>query len=179
MLFSYPKETIGESEVNYDEYWKEKRGENLGELSPFQLARAIEVKQLLEPKCSVLDIGCGDGAVLKYIKHELDVIPWGADQSTYALKAAESFGVRTIHLNLNDPRSIEQLPVVDYIMALEVLEHLPNPESLIQALAPNVRRLLLFLCLIRAIGFTGCVCCVVERLRNGEDILESTFDFGL
>ena len=140
MIFSYPKDMIEESEVNYDEYWKEKRGENVGELSPFQLARAIEVKRLLEPKCSVLDIGCGDGAVLKYIKHELDVIPWGADQSTYALKAAESFGVRTIHLNLNDPRSIEQLPVVDYIMALEVLEHLPNPESLIQALAPKCKK---------------------------------------
>ena len=40
---SYPTEIIGESKVNYDKYWKEKRGENAGELSPFQLARAIEV----------------------------------------------------------------------------------------------------------------------------------------
>ena len=85
LVFSYPKDKIEESAVNYDEYWKEKRGKNLGELSPFQLARAKEVRQLLEPKCSVLDIGCGDGAVLKYIKHELGVIPWG-DQSNYALK---------------------------------------------------------------------------------------------
>ena len=140
LVFSYPKDKIEESAVNYDEYWKEKRGKNLGELSPFQLARAKEVRQLLEPKCSVLDIGCGDGAVLKYIKHELGVIPWGADQSNYALRAAESFGVRTLHLNLNDPDSIEKFPEVDYIMALEVLEHLPNPESLLRALAPKCKK---------------------------------------
>jgi len=140
MIFSYPKDIIEESAVDYDEYWKEKRGENLGELSPFQLARAKEVRHLLEPKCSVLDIGCGDGAVLKYIKHELDVIPWGVDQSTYALKSAESFGIRILHLNLNDPSSIEELPEVDYIMALEVLEHLPNPESLLRALASKCRK---------------------------------------
>lgn len=139
-LFSYPKARLEEQAADYDAYWKEKRGAELGQLSPFQEARAIEVCRLLAPGCSVLDIGCGDGAVLRYLHDELGVEPWGLDQSTVALKQAATSGIRTIHGDLNDPETIRQLPQIDYITALEVLEHVPHPEKLLRQLAPKCRK---------------------------------------
>lgn len=140
LLFSYPKNRIEEEAVDYDAYWQEKRGADVGALSPFQLARANEICELIEPNSSVLDIGCGDGAILKHLKKELNIEAWGVDQSSLALEAAKGAKVQTIQADLNETEAVQQLPEVDYITALEVLEHVPSPEPLLRALAPKCKK---------------------------------------
>ena len=140
LLTNYPKTEFEEISPDYDAYWREKRGNGLGQLSPFQQARAEAVAGLIAQKSTVLDIGCGDGAVLRYIKENVGVEAWGVDRSEIALKAAASHGVRTIQGDLSDSRVIETLPKVDYILALEVLEHMPDPELLLQALSGKARK---------------------------------------
>ena len=139
-LFSYPKTILEEDTADYDAYWKEKRGGALGELSPFQEKRASLVAELIETNATVLDIGCGDGAVLNYLREQKQIEPWGIDKSEIALAQAKESGVKTIMGDLRDPRVLEAIPEVDYITALEVLEHVPHPEELLRALAPKCRK---------------------------------------
>ena len=139
-LFSYPKTILEEDTADYDAYWKEKRGGSLGELSLFQEKRASLVAELMEANAKVLDIGCGDGAVLNYLREQKQIEPWGIDQSEIALAQAKESGVKTIMGDLRDPKVLEATPEVDYITALEVLEHVPHPEELLRTLAPKCRK---------------------------------------
>ena len=139
-LVSYPKTILEEDTADYDAYWKEKRGGALGEFSPFQEKRARLVAELMETNAKVLDIGCGDGAVLNYLREQKQIEPWGVDLSGTALAQAEENGVKTIMGDLRDPKVLEAIPEVDYITALEVLEHVPHPEELLRALAPKCRK---------------------------------------
>ena len=84
-LVSYPKTILEEDTADYDAYWKEKRGGALRELSPFQEKRARLVAELIETNAKVLDIGCGDGAILNYLRERKQIEPWGVDQSEICL----------------------------------------------------------------------------------------------
>ena len=68
-LGRYPKfrEKIGK--LDYDEYWVERRGSSTNSvLSDWQKVRADQSLKILEAGSSVIDIGCGDGAVLNYFR---------------------------------------------------------------------------------------------------------------
>ena len=111
-LFNYPKTILEEDTADYDVYWKEKRGGALGELSPFQEKRARLVAELIETNAKVLDIGCGDGAILNYLRERKQIEPWGVDQSEAALAQAKESGVKTIMGDLRDPKVLDAIPEV-------------------------------------------------------------------
>jgi methionine biosynthesis protein MetW len=80
--------------------------------------------------CSVLDVGCGDGFTASVIASSCQVT--GVDVSETALHKAEENGLKTIKFNLDDG-----LPEVnqkhDVVLLLDVLEHVHNPEKLLDA----------------------------------------------
>ena len=120
--------------VNYDLYWKTKRSSGPG-LSAWQKERADLIAKLVEPEVKILDLGCGDGYLAKYLQDSNDGLTViGADVSVDAVAAASQLGLETRLVDLNNATDIEQLPAVDYIMALELIEHLPCPEELLQKL---------------------------------------------
>lgn len=141
-LITYPKQTIAtEQDVDYDTYWKEKRGEGgsyLGKMSSWQKQRGDIIANVIgtNDTVSILDIACGQGEILNYMKQEKGVHidrMIGADNSKVVLEAAKEYGLETHYLDIREMETFEKLPNVDYSMMLEILEHIPNPEQVLEA----------------------------------------------
>lgn len=134
LLFTYPKDDFQDIAIDYDDYWEEKRGDSLGSLSDWQKERADIILSNIEKEypVTVTDIGCGDGSILLYIKGKSNIKRViGVDSSGFALNKAKMLGVETYQVNLNDLESIDEVSPSDYFLILEVLEHLSNPENLL------------------------------------------------
>ena len=136
-IFLYPKETIEVSDSqDYDRYWKEKRGREIGVLSDWQKIRADIVLSFLprDTKISIADIGCGEGSILTYIKERTptkEVI--GYDSSDFVLQKAQAIGVTAHPIDFNDDKNLQTLKRTDYTLLLEVLEHTPHSEKILRA----------------------------------------------
>jgi methionine biosynthesis protein MetW len=138
----YPKLVL--DEANYDDYWINKRGDNLGYANDWQKQRGDWIVEHIESGSTILDIGCGDGGVLLHMMKQKSFKPTGADISDIALNFLESKNIRTIKFDINDANLIEKLPNVDYIMMLEVLEHIPNPEKFIKIISKKAKKGIFF-----------------------------------
>ncbi|MDO8492466.1 MAG: methyltransferase domain-containing protein [bacterium] len=141
MIFCYPQDHII-AEADYDAYWT-KRGEDKQKakaplLNSAQKKRAEIIAEIIkedgERKVSILDVGCGDGELLHYLSSmvKADKII-GVDGSPRALELAKKLGILGIEMNVNNKESIEKLPPSDFVLLLEVLEHLPNTEEVLRA----------------------------------------------
>ena len=141
LIWHYPHLVI---DSDYDAYWHDKRGRNMGQISAFQKQRADWLLPRIEPGSSVLDIGCGDGAVLLYLQKHLSFQPIAADISDYALNFLRSKGITTIKFDANVIDDIQKLPEIDYLILFEVLEHMPDPEQFLKTIEPKLRKAIFF-----------------------------------
>jgi 2-polyprenyl-3-methyl-5-hydroxy-6-metoxy-1,4-benzoquinol methylase len=141
-LFTYPKMSV--ENVDYDAYWRDKRGKEMGALSGWQKERAEYVVKTIQSfsgdSYTVLDVGCGGGSILRHIKSKSGNVSRmiGFDVSSFALDRAEEFGVET---HLIDITSLEEdsIPEVDFAFALEILEHIPDSEKMLKDLFTHSR----------------------------------------
>ncbi|MEM3829693.1 MAG: class I SAM-dependent methyltransferase, partial [Conexivisphaerales archaeon] len=80
------------------------------------------VKKLGGDKCKILDVGCGDGSLLKPFCKDYEC--YGVDISEAKLKLARSRGIRTFCVNLE----VDKLPFpneyFDLVVCSETIEHL-------------------------------------------------------
>jgi methionine biosynthesis protein MetW len=137
LLFDTPDTSL--RRVDYDAYWNA-RGGIRDELSIWQRFRVDYVAPRLSPSDVVLDLGCGGAGTLKALAARVPITGIGADVSEDALDSVRRAGFQALKLNLNDPAQIASCPEVDYVLAFELLEHLAEPEALLTALAPRVRK---------------------------------------
>jgi methionine biosynthesis protein MetW len=123
----------------YDAYWR-RRLDLEPEITTTAPGRASIVSEFVQPGWSVLDLGCGDGSFLTCL---CELVPSlrvkGADVSETALEVARSRGIETARLDLADP-SLSIPGSYDIVIALEVIEHLPNAESVTLAAAAAATR---------------------------------------
>ena len=71
--------------LDYDDYWTTvSQG-----YRPVSLAKQQLLAAIVEEGSSVLDIGCGDGNLLEYLKREKKVKPFGVDVSAKGLSDTE------------------------------------------------------------------------------------------
>ncbi|MEZ6255238.1 MAG: class I SAM-dependent methyltransferase [Patescibacteria group bacterium] len=96
----------------------------------------------IKPKSTVLDIGCWTGNLGVALIEEKKCVVDGMDISSEGLKKAKSRGYRNTYLvNLNAEK-IKIDSVVekyDYILFADVLEHLINPELVLELVRPLLR----------------------------------------
>jgi methionine biosynthesis protein MetW len=142
-LYRYPQRELKNEHVDYDTYWGDKRGKDLGKLSHWQKLRAdLALAHMVQgAPLSLLDIGCGDGSVLAYMKKNRDVArAIGVDVSEKALARARELGIETLRSQTDPLKSLPVSLKADYVCLFEVLEHMFNPEILLGAMVETAER---------------------------------------
>lgn len=120
----FSRKTAGLGSMNYDAYWRAK-GEMLF------TGRCPVLAGLVAPGSTVLDIGCGEGVTLKYLRDKRGVRGRGLDISSEAVDRTRSKGIDAAQADVSaEGFSVDG--VYDHIIISEVLEHIPNPECLLQ-----------------------------------------------
>jgi SAM-dependent methyltransferase len=94
------------------------------------------IKQQYEIRnCTVIDVGCGVGQNLQIFKHDNRTL--GIEGLTSAALQAESRGLTVLRGDLELPLEVESRSA-DWVLCLDVLEHLVNPFGLLA----EIRRIL-------------------------------------
>ncbi len=141
-LFTYP-DTAHVGVVDYDAYWETKApGSAMGGLSPFRRARAEALASIISPGSKVLDLGVGDGAILKYLVDHRQVDAYGLDISAKAVEYCRSIGLKVDLADINKPIGDGIAEHYDAIIMSEIIEHIPDPERLLDALRDRATRLI-------------------------------------
>lgn len=138
-LFGYPS-TARVGVVDYDDYWDKKAQSGMGHLTPWRLRRARVFAALVSPGDRVLDLGVGDGALLKYIVEQRGVVGYGLDVSEKAVAFCRAQGLNVDLADVNRPITEIVREPYDYVILSEIIEHLPDPESLLDSLRPIIRK---------------------------------------
>ncbi len=135
-IFLYPKKKISQEDTqNNDNYWLSRRPDGEPGLNDWQVERVRFVQKYIKENedPSVVDIGCGDGGLLYFLKKKrslTNVI--GVDISEVALSLVEKLGIKTFHSNIVSKEDFKKLPEADIYLLFEVLEHIPSAEITLQ-----------------------------------------------
>ena len=113
----------------------------------------------------VLDLGCGDGTISCKIGSLVSAQEiHGADISKEAVRRALSRGVKAIQLDLNE----QKMPFIrgsfDLVVALELIEHLTDPDGVIEEMA-------------RVLSFGGLILLSTPNLANWMNRITILFGF--
>jgi methionine biosynthesis protein MetW len=138
-LFAYP-DTAQVGVTDYDQYWDSKAGQGLGKLSSWRLKRAQVFTGLVENGDSVLDLGVGDGALLLYMSGQKTIRAYGLDVSPKAVAFCREQGLQVDLADINKPVNDYLKEPFDHIVLSEIIEHLPDPENLLNQLRPFARK---------------------------------------
>lgn len=120
-------------DFDYDAYWEDKRGTNMGHLTDFQLNRLNIINSEIKANSSIKDVGCGDGSALKFLNSKKSFSKmYGYDISEKALFLVRKSDIQPEFLDLDSKSNY--FKKTDYTMALEVIEHVKDSEKLILSL---------------------------------------------
>lgn len=139
LVFTYPQHTlILDTSLDYDEYWKQKRGTSKGDrarqISGNERMRADYVASSIgkEKAVTVGDIASGPGVIFNYLKDKIRIQEYiGYESSEYALEVARSLGMTGVKFDINVDREVESIKEADYFLLLEILEHIPHSEKVL------------------------------------------------
>ena len=87
----------------------------------------------LVPKGSrVLDLGCGDGAMLEYLQKERGCTGYGVELDDANVLACVQRGVNVIQLNLDEGLVMFGDASFDVVLQIDTLQHLRNAEVMLR-----------------------------------------------
>ena len=86
----------------------------------------------LVPKGSrVLDLGCGDGALLDHLKRARGCHGYGIEIADHNVLACVTRGVNVIQLNLDEGLAMFDDGSFDVVLQIDTLQHLRNAETML------------------------------------------------
>jgi len=138
-LIAYPS-TARVGVTDYDTYWDSKLANTIGQLSDWRRRRAQVFTDLVTDGDRVLDLGVGDGALLQYMLERKRIDAFGLDVSPKAVEFCKARGLNVILADINRPINEFLSGSYDYVICSEIIEHLPDPEALLNSLRPHVRK---------------------------------------
>jgi methionine biosynthesis protein MetW len=83
----------------------------------------------------VLDLGCGDGALLDHLQRERGCSGYGIEIADENVLACVRRGVNVIQLNLDQGLSIFDDDSFDVVLQIDTLQHLRNAETMLRETA--------------------------------------------
>ena len=96
----------------------------------------MEALARLVPQGSrVLDLGCGNGAMLSYLQRERGCTGYGVEIDDANVLACVQRGVDVIQLNLDEGLAMFSDNSFDVVLQIDTLQHLRNAETMLQETA--------------------------------------------
>jgi len=86
---------------------------------------------LVPPGSRVLDLGCGDGAMLAYLRQTRQCSGYGIEIDDANVLACVKRGVNVIQLNLDEGLSMFEDASFDVVLQIDTLQHLRNAEVML------------------------------------------------
>jgi methionine biosynthesis protein MetW len=93
------------------------------------------ISKLVPAGSRVLDLGCGDGALLDYLQRERRCSGYGIEIADDNVLACVKRGVNVIQLNLEQGLSIFEDDSFDVVLQIDTLQHLRNAETMLRETA--------------------------------------------
>jgi methionine biosynthesis protein MetW len=89
------------------------------------------IARLVPEGARVLDLGCGDGALLDLLKRERGCSGYGIEIADANLLACVRRGVDVIQLNLDEGLAMFDDSSFDVVLQIDTLQHLRNTETML------------------------------------------------
>ena len=89
------------------------------------------IARLVPTGSRVLDLGCGDGALLDLLQRERGCSGYGVEIDDANLLACVKRGVNVIQLNLDEGLSMFDDSSFDVVLQIDTLQHLRNTETML------------------------------------------------
>ena len=93
------------------------------------------IGSLVPPGSRVLDLGCGDGALLEWLQREKGCSGYGVELSDDNLLRCVQRGVDVLQLDLEEGLALFEDRSFDVVLQLETLQHLRNTEKMLRETA--------------------------------------------
>lgn len=96
--------------------------------------------RVISDNSRVLDMGCATGYMAKELAKK-SCKTWGVDNDPEAVKKADEYCEETALCDLNKCKRIPfERNGFDYVLMLDVIEHLTNPENILSAIRENIKK---------------------------------------
>lgn len=89
------------------------------------------IEQWIEPNSRILDLGCGDGTLLKYLAENKNVCGYGVEISPEGIQACIEKGVNVIEQNLDEGMSNFDDHSFDTVIMSQTLQTMYYPDKLL------------------------------------------------
>lgn len=83
----------------------------------------------------VLDLGCGDGALLAHLRDQLGCTGYGVEIDDAKVHACLQRGINVLQLNLEDGLAMFGDDSFDVVLQIDTLQHLRNAETMLRETA--------------------------------------------
>ncbi len=93
------------------------------------------IAALVPQGARVLDLGCGDGALLAYLQRERGCTGYGVEIDDANLLACARRGVNVLQLNLDEGLAMFDDNSFDVVLQIDTLQHLRNAETMLRETA--------------------------------------------
>lgn len=93
------------------------------------------IARLIPQGSRVLDLGCGDGALLSLLQRERGCTGYGVELDDANVLACVRRGVNVLQLNLEDGLAVFRDNSFDVVLQIDTLQHLRNAETMLQETA--------------------------------------------
>ena len=90
------------------------------------------ISSWVEKNSRVLDLGCGDGSLLKMLKEQKNVSGYGIDCDVSQIKLSLDNKINVMQLDLNDGLNDFKNDTFDYVILAQSLQEIKNPEKLLK-----------------------------------------------
>ncbi|WP_333671343.1 methionine biosynthesis protein MetW [Elioraea tepidiphila] len=98
------------------------------------------IAEMVEPRARVLDIGCGDGALLDILVHEKDVDGRGIEIDMALVTAAVAHGLPVIHADADTDLAFYPDAAFDYVILSRTLQATERPREVLAQMLRIGRR---------------------------------------